>query len=383
MRREYGAPVSVGGKAEKIKIGLRTESQNEPYYVMIKNRLLQDIPEHMKRMKLGRRYAIITDSEVSELYANNLSRMLNNSGLPTEVFVFEVGEKSKTLAVCEGLMEQMSSKGFGRDSAVIAVGGGVVGDIAGLVSVLFNRGVPYVQVPTTLVAQADSSIGGKVGVNSVHGKNLYGDFKQPKVVYIDPMTLRTLDKEEYAGGLAETVKHAVIKDPKFFDYLENHTEEILRRTDYSLLHLARTNCSIKGSVVEKDPNEKGMRRVLNLGHTVGHAVEKLANFEIIHGFCVAIGTVVALRIANMEIGFPDGDLERVERLLRTFGLPTIVPAGISEDDIIKTTSLDKKAAGGQARYALPTMIGKMAKFGGSYATYVDDGVVRMAIRASR
>ena|SRR3989338_3638763 len=365
-----------------VRINLRQEEDNS-YDIIIENGLLSKIPADLKQRKLGNRFALVTDDHVSALYGQSLESQLNDAGLPTKLFAFPAGEKNKKLRICENLMNEMSSNGFGRDTAIIALGGGVVGDMSGFMAAIFNRGVPYVQVPTTLVSQADSSIGGKTGVDTEFGKNLVGQFKQPKVVYIDPLMLRTLPHTEYIGGLAETVKHGIIQDADFFDYLKNNRREVLVTSDEVLLHLARTNCRIKGNIVEKDPHEKGLRRILNLGHTIGHAVEKLSNYKLQHGHCVAIGTMPALRIAHQVTGFPSDDLAKVENLFKYFQLPVTIPENIKNEDILKVTTLDKKAAKGQARYCLPTRIGTMAEFGGQYAIYVDEGIVRHALDASR
>ncbi len=366
----------------RVRIDLVRE-EDYSYDIVIEEDLLSKIPTDLKKRNLGNRFALITDSNVSNLYGLYLEELLNTSGLQTTRFVFPAGEKRKKLRTCEDLIDKMSSGGFGRDSVVIALGGGVVGDVAGFVASVFNRGVPYVQIPTTLVSQADSSIGGKTGVDTKFGKNLVGLIKQPKIVYIDPSTLRSLAPAEYFSGLAETVKHGIIQDSDFFSYLEKNYEKVLSMTDDSLLHLTKKNCRIKGNVVEKDPYEKGFRRILNLGHTIGHAIEKLSNYNTLHGYCVSMGIMPSLRIANKITGFPLEDISRVEKLLGYFHLPTSIPFGITNNNIIKTTTVDKKAAKGRARYCLPVKIGEMAEFEGQYATYVDESVVRDALDASR
>ena len=360
---------------------MRKEDQSYP--IIIENGILNRIPQDLKERNLGERFAIITDTNVSARYGGALEYWIENAGFMVGRYVFSEGEQQKRLRICEDLVGGMSSDGFGRDTTVIALGGGVVGDMAGFIAASFNRGVPLVQIPTTLIAQADSSIGGKTGVDTEYGKNLFGAFKQPNIVYIDPLTLRTLAPIDYFSGLAETVKHGVIQDSNFFGYLEQNTAKILRMGDDALLNLAETNCRIKGNVVEADPNEKGIRRILNLGHTIGHAVETLSDYNLPHGHCVAIGMLSALRIAKETTGFPQEDLERVERLLKEFNLPTKIPSEITNDGILKLTTLDKKAAKGQARYCLPVKIGEMADFGGQYVTYVDEPLVRQALDESR
>ena len=340
-----------GIRRAELKISLK-QQEDQSYPIIIENGALPKIPADLKERGLGDRFAIITDSNVSLGYGTAFEAVMRGSGFRVRQFVFPAGEQNKRLRVCENIANEMSANGFGRDTTIIALGGGVVGDMAGFIASAFNRGVPYIQIPTTLVAQADSSIGGKTGVDTEFGKNLFGAFKQPVIVYIDPLTLRTLPAVEYSCGLAETTKHGIIQDANFFDYLEQNVERILVRDEEVLVGLAETNCRIKGNVVEIDPKEKGLRRILNLGHTVGHAIESLGAYTIPHGYCVSMGILPALRIAVEKTGFQMDEIVRVEKLLRAFSLPTKIPPSISNDDIIKMTTLDKKAAKGQARYCL-------------------------------
>jgi 3-dehydroquinate synthase len=353
------------------------------YPIIIGSGILSAISVDLKTRGIEGRLAIITDTNVLSLYGIRLESELREAGFQAKTFVFAAGEENKTLKTCEDIVNSMSAEGFGRDTTVIALGGGVVGDVAGFVASGFNRGVPCIQIPTTLVAQADSAIGGKTGVDTKFGKNLFGAFKQPKAVYIDTAMLRTLPQKEYSCGLAETVKHAVILDAGFFDYLEKGIADITGQTDDALLAVSEANCRIKKLVVEKDPEELGIRRILNFGHTVGHAIEKLGRYKIPHGYCVAIGVLVESRIASEVTGFPKGDIKRVERLLGAFGLPTKMPESIGNEEVLSAAILDKKSARGKARYALPIRIGQMAEFNGDYATYVEDSIVRNALSASR
>ncbi len=356
---------------------------DESYDVVFGLGLFPQIARDLKAQALGSRYAIITDSNVNELYGGKLKGALETEGLQTAVFSFGAGEQSKNLDVCKGVMGRMSKSGYGRDSVVIALGGGVVGDLAGLIAALFNRGIPYVQVPTTLLAMADSAIGGKTAVDTEDGKNLVGVFKQPARVYADISTLETLAERDFRSGLAETVKNAIIQDAGFFGYLQQNTDLILRRDPAALLHLAKQNCSIKGNIVEQDPHEKGLRRILNYGHTVGHAVEMLSGFGLSHGESVAIGMMAAGRIAIALGYFSLAELEQQAQLLLRFGLPIRIPVEISGESIINATAVDKKAAGGFVRYVLPASIGRINDFGGVYATPVKETVVMSALRETR
>lgn len=366
----------------KLKLNL-VRQIDESYDIVFGRDLFPEIAEDLKREDIASVYAIITDDNVRALHALNLEDALKERGLKANTFSIPVGEEYKTIDTCVKVIGQMCKFKYGRDSAIIALGGGVVGDTAGFISAIFNRGIPYIQVPTTILAQADSAVGGKTGVDTEYGKNLVGAFQQPHRVYVDVKTLETLPRNEIINGLAETIKHGIIRDHSFFDYIDNNWGCVLAKDSTTLLTIARKNCKIKGEVVEIDPHEKGLRRILNYGHTVGHAVEKLSNFLIPHGYCVSIGMMVAGRIAN-ELGyFQETDLIQQKELLSRVGLPITIPDSISDDRIIELTTLDKKAKNGQARYCLPKRIGEMHDFDGSYATYVDTEVVLSAFSKTR
>ena len=349
---------------------------DDSYRLIFGSDLFSRIADELPEIVPARKIAIITDSNVGPLYAENLQKQTGG-----EVFIFPAGEEHKTLGTCVELLTGLTEKGFGRDTAILALGGGVVGDVTGFVAGIYNRGVPYIQIPTTILAQADSSIGGKTGVDTPFGKNLVGVFKQPTRVYLDVSTLQTLPLEQVRSGLAETIKHAIIRDAGFFDYLSNTMQDLLSKDSDTLLGIALDNCRIKGQVVEIDPHEKGLRRILNYGHTAGHAIEMLSDFTLFHGYAVSIGMMVAGRIAESITGY-DGVLAQ-EELLQKAGLPTTIPDYISDDKIIQSTALDKKAKEGKARYTLPEQIGVMAVFDDAYATHVAQDVVREALQKTR
>lgn len=359
---------------------------DDSYWTVFGQNLFPKIAKDLAKRGLGSKYAIITDSNVEGLYGDALKNALESAGLEAGIFSFPAGEKSKNISVCLSLMERMRELHYGIDSAVIALGGGVVGDMAGFIAATHLRGIPCEQVPTTTLAQADSSIGGKTAVNTIDLKNSIGAFKWPAKVWIDVATLQTQkeqDKRNYVSGFAEAVKHGVIMDAAFFAYLEAHMKEILECDPKTMLYVAKQNCRIKGTVVEHDPKERGLRRILNYGHTVGHAIELQSGFELPHGECVAIGMMVAGRIAIALDYFSESELEQQERMLAKFGLPTRLPRNISDNSIIQSTMVDKKAKGGAVRYALPAGLGRMREFGGVYATPVEEGVVRSALKATR
>lgn len=377
---------------DSVGISLKREV-DESYEIMFGDGLFPQIAEDLKRSPVGSKYAIITDSNVKQLYADLLEESLKKEGLQVATFSFEAGEPNKTLYSVTEILEQMGESKYGRDSAILALGGGVVGDVAGFIGAILNRGIKTIQIPTTVLAQADSSVGGKTGVDLNCGKNLVGRIVQPEKVYIDVSTLKTLSERDYRTGLAETIKHGVIQDAEFFNYLQENIRFVLERSSESSLYIAKNNCRIKGRVVEIDPNDKGLRKILNYGHTTGHAIEQISVSKVredssvedylSHGEAVSIGMMVAGRIANSLGYFSQNDLRAQEELLIAFGLPTTIPKEISNEAIIEVTSRDKKAKAGQARYVLPTSIGKMHEFGGAYATFVDNKTVMNALQQTR
>jgi 3-dehydroquinate synthase len=360
---------------------------DDSYNVVVGANLFPQIAQELKRdFPTVSKYAIITDSNVLELYGGKLDLCLGGQGLNSKLFSFPAGEKNKNMDTVNKLLNQLGKAKYNRDSLVIALGGGVVGDTAGLVASLINRGVAYVQIPTTTIAQADSAVGGKTGVDLPSGKNLAGVIRQPQRVYVDVETLRTLDSRNYRSGLVESVKHGVIKDANFFGWIEENMEVILKKDQQALIYLAKQNTRIKGEIVEMDPDEKSLRKILNYGHTIGHAIETASRYSLLHGEAVSLGMMVEAAIARASGDFLYEDLERQNNLLRRVtGLDEIprIPQKISNDTILKLTLGDKKASGGKATYALPKRIGEMKDYGGKYSTTIDDRLVIDALNSYR
>jgi 3-dehydroquinate synthase len=304
---------------------------------------------------------IISDANVADRYAAPVADSLTQAGWTVETAVLEAGEQSKCQSVVSGLYDTLVAMHADRRTVVIAVGGGVVGDISGFVAASYARGIPFVQVPTTLLAQVDSSVGGKVGINHPQGKNLIGAFHQPLGVFIDTTTLDSLPDRDYRSGMAEVVKYGVILDEKFFTYLESHQNDVNNRDAAVLRHVVARCCQLKADVVERDEYERtGVRAVLNYGHTFAHAFETLSGYgELMHGEAVGIGMVYASRLAERR-GLIDASLtERQIALFAALGIPTVLPDSInlSIDDILERMKLDKKAIAGRLRFVLPTKIG--------------------------
>ncbi|MCF7861589.1 3-dehydroquinate synthase [Candidatus Woesearchaeota archaeon] len=335
----------------------------------------QEIIDEISQLSYNK-YALITDSNVQKLYGRTTLFSMGS------VFSFEAGEQNKKIETVLSICEKMQGEGFGRDSLIIALGGGVVGDMAGFAASIYMRGIDYIQIPTTTLAIADSSVGGKTGVDTKYGKNLLGAFKQPIAVYVYPEFCKTLPETEYLNGMAETIKHGMIADASFCDYLEVNREMILKRDVDVLGKVALSNCKIKAGVVEKDPHEKGLRRILNYGHTIGHAIEHISKFKLSHGQAVSIGMAVEGKIACMLGNLEIKSLQRQNKLLSDYGLPIVIPDEFNIDDILEIIKLDKKSKNGLARFSLPCDIGRMSKFDGEWASSAEEPIIRGAISES-
>lgn len=309
---------------------------------------------------------IITDSNVADPHAAGVIDSLSASGWSGELIELQPGEQSKSLAVISGMYDHLVESKADRQTLVVAVGGGVVGDAAGFAAATYTRGLTFVQVPTSLLAQVDSSVGGKVGVNHAEGKNLIGAFHQPLGVFIDTSTLDTLPDRDYRSGLAEVVKYGVILDARFFEYLETHVDEINTRAPAVLRELIARSCQLKADVVEQDEQERtGQRAVLNYGHTFAHAFEALMGYgELQHGEAVAIGMVYASRLAERRGLIDESATRRQIELLEALGLPTELPdsARLDSDEVLDRMMLDKKTVAGQLRFVLPTTLGRVEVF---------------------
>jgi 3-dehydroquinate synthase len=301
---------------------------------------------------------IITDANVDELYAEPVASALSEQGCEVDLLIVDPGEQSKSIDVAIELWERMLEEGTDRKSAVIAVGGGVVGDLAGFVAATFARGLAFVQVPTTLLAQVDSSVGGKVGINLPGAKNMVGSFWQPRGVLIDVAVLQSLPEREFSAGMAEVVKYGVIQDAEFFAYLERHIDAVNARDPAVLAYIVERCCRLKADVVEQDEREEtGVRAILNYGHTFCHALEAATGYEeLLHGEGVAIGMLCASRLAE-QMGRVDAALtKRQQDLLESFGLPTALPE-VSHEELIELMYHDKKVERGKLRFVLPSRLG--------------------------
>lgn len=366
---------------ESLTIKLRAEPKQ--YRIHIGYGELGKFCGAIARAKYGNRLAVITDSTVNRVYGKAVMRGLESHGADAELFTFPAGEKYKTRETKAGLEDRMFEREFGRDSAVIALGGGVVGDLAGFLAATYMRGIPVIQVPTTVIAQGDSSIGGKTGVEVPAGKNLVGVFYNPVDIYMDVKTLETLDARNYSSGLAEIIKHGLIWDRKFFEFLVRNRGAILGRKGAGygkvMAGLMKRNCAIKNAVVQADATEKNLRKILNYGHTIAHAVEPLSGYSLTHGECVSIGMACEAFLSASLGHLKWADYEEQVYALKAFGLPTEIPWKISTQEMMKAMHVDKKARKRKPQFVLLERIGKTKSFGGQSATGIEEGKLRALI----
>ncbi len=317
--------------------------------------------------KISDTFCIISDTNLSD-QAHELAAQFQKHKLVCHVLLIPAGEKSKNFAVVEKIIASLVKLKMRRDSAIIAFGGGVVGDIAGFIASIYMRGIPFVNIPTTVLAMADSSIGGKTGIDLDAGKNLVGSFYEPELLILDPTVLKTLSEREFKNGFAEIIKHAIIRDKKLFTLLEKNVKQILARNQKLLAQILKKSAAIKMAIVKADPRESiskaqstsgksNSRMLVNYGHTVGHAIEKASDYTIPHGQAVSMGMVAENRLAVERELLTEFEAERIERLLKVYGLPTKIPAQYADVSLRQYMIKDKKRVGNKLFFALPKKIG--------------------------
>lgn len=337
---------------------------DDSYYIEIGHnlidKLVNDISDGL--VPRAKKYAVITDSTVKELYADTVLEGLRSKGLKADLFVFPAGEKSKTRETKAKVEDEMLSLGYRRDCCIVAVGGGVVTDLAGFVAGTFGRGVPFINFATTLLSAADASVGGKTAVDTPLATNLIGLFNQPEKIYIDIDAWKTLPKRELSSGLAETIKHGILADSEFFCYLEKNIEKVFDCDTEVCEYIAEKNCEIKYKVVMKDEREAGLREILNLGHTVGRAIETVSDYRLLHGEAVSIGLVAEVRLAKALGLASEDDERRVTNLLERAGLPVAIPDYIDKSKLVKKLYTDKKVRDGKLRFVIQDGIGRIKEF---------------------
>ncbi len=341
-------------KTVQVNLGPRS------YNIYIGSGLLGGLGQYMKALDCGEKVLLVTNPAVSTLYGGTVIESLVDSGFNVVTGEIGDGEEYKTLATAEKLYDLAFTSGLDRNCPVVVLGGGVTGDVAGFVAATYLRGVPFIQVPTTLLAQVDSSVGGKVAVNHPKGKNIIGAFYQPSLVLADINTLGTLPSREVRTGVAEVIKYGVIWSADFFVWLEENLEALLQGDLNALAFAVRESCRIKAKVVEEDETEQDLRAILNFGHTVGHAVEALTGYtRYTHGEAVGIGMVAAARLAVFLEMISLQTANKVADMINRAGLPMKIPPELSSDDLLDCMRLDKKARAGRYVFILPIKIGKV------------------------
>lgn len=349
--------MNVGRSHSDLRETVKVSLGDRSYEITIGEGLLTEVGDALAQLGLTGNVAMIADRVVDRFYAPTVRRSLKRAGFAVRQFILPPGEGAKTLRQAGRILDELVKARFERGSVIVALGGGVVGDVAGFAASIYLRGIPFVQVPTTLVAQVDSSVGGKTGVNHVMGKNLIGTFHQPRLVLIDPLTLRTLPRREWVAGLAEVIKYGMIADEEFFTYLERRMGAILEMSSEPVARIIRRSCEIKAEVVASDERESDRRRILNYGHTIGHALESLGKYRsLVHGEAVAIGMVQEAELSH-TLGYCQRDVVARQRaIVRQAGLSDSLPA-VTGSALWGAMQRDKKVVQGRVHCVLPKAVG--------------------------
>lgn len=350
------------------------------YEIEIQSGLFNDLRTIVPVIRnLGSKVALITDQKLASLYGKALQKTLIEYDLETHLYVFEEGEIHKSRQTKDKIEDQMFAKGLGRDTCVIALGGGVVLDLAGYIASTYSRGVPLVTIPTSLLAMVDACLGGKTGINVPFGKNLIGSIYQPKKVYIDPKMLDTLPLNELRNGIVEMIKHGAIADLPFFEFLEKHADALLALNSEIVDQAIHYSCCIKKQIVEEDEREIGKRRILNFGHTIGHALEKLHGFELPHGEAIALGMLIEGYLA-VQLGYlHENELERIRKILQIYGIPLTLRMPLNVKDILEAMILDKKSINGSPRFVIINRIGSVMDFENRYCISIESSLIEKAL----
>lgn len=338
---------------EKLSLDLGINS-----YDILFEKNFGKLTEQLGKIGAPKKMLIVTDSNVAKLYGKEVEKILLDGGYEVKTHIFDAGEENKRMDTILNICGDCIAHKMDRKSMIVALGGGVVGDMAGFAAAIYMRGIRFVQIPTTLLSQSDSSVGGKTGVDFADSKNILGAFHQPKLVYINVSTLKTLPKREFVSGMGEVVKHGIIYDKEFFEYLKENSDKVKSLDSDTLIKTAKINCSIKAGVVMRDEKENGLRAVLNFGHTIGHAVESAKHFEMTHGECVGLGICAASRIAYRRKMISDAEFEEIKAVLKMYDIPVktdIDDVGFVVDFMQK----DKKKSEGKLKFVLPEKIGSV------------------------
>ncbi len=335
------------------------------YDIVIGTGILPLAGEHVHAFRFSGKVAVVSNPRVFSLYGETVSASLRDAGHDPFALLIPEGEEYKDYFWTHHLLTKLLTERLDRNSCIVALGGGVIGDITGFAASVYMRGIPFVQIPTTLLAQVDSSVGGKTGVNHALGKNMIGTFHQPRLVWIDSLTLRTLPRRELLCGIAEVIKYGVIWDESLFQFLDRNRDSILGGDPESLSWIIRRSCEIKAEVVSKDERESGLRAILNYGHTIGHALETETGYTaFLHGEAIAIGMCLEAEL-SAQLGFLQRSrVAEIAKMIESYGLPTTLPRGVDLERLLAHMALDKKAVEGELKVVLPQEVGKATIYPG-------------------
>ena len=356
VKTEIPATLEEAAQAGRVCMDVKKDGQF-CYHIYLEPDFAK-LPEAVEPLNIKeRKLCIVADSTTAELYGAELKEILKETCTYVSMFVFPAGEVNKTLNTVRDLYEHLILEKFDRKDMLVALGGGVVGDLTGFAAATYLRGIGFIQIPTTLLSQVDSSIGGKTGVDFDAYKNMVGAFHMPRLVYMNLNVLKTLPDRQFACGMGEIIKHGLIQDSDYLEKLSTYQREIREKNYAALLWMVAGSCKIKRHVVEEDPTEQGIRAWLNFGHTIGHSVEKLKDFTLCHGECVAIGCAAAAWMSWKRGLISEKEKEAAEQLLLDYQLPVRVK-GLKPEDIVKTTKMDKKMDAGKVKFVLLKKIGE-------------------------
>lgn len=335
---------------QTLLLHIKEQVRNIPIFV--ENQFWKNLKTYLHQNFSNHSIFVVSDSTVAQIYSEQIYSEIGAIPGFRDILTFPAGEEAKSRYEKERLEDQLLKHKIGRDTILIAFGGGVTGDLSGFVAATLHRGIPLIHAPTTLLAQVDSSIGGKVGINHAEGKNLIGSFYQPNAIFVNIGFLQTLPQVEFINGMAEVIKYCVILDNNLWDFIENNNKRILQRNVGILEVLIRRCIQLKLNVVEQDERETGYRSILNFGHTAGHALERLSNYKIKHGQAISIGMIIASRLSHRLLGFSEDQINRLEKTLELFGLNSSIPNNFSLDNIWETIISDKKSRQRSPRFTL-------------------------------
>lgn len=339
---------------------VRVELGQRSYTIYISDGLLNEIGDFLVPFNLSSKNILITNPTVYGLYGHKVLNSIQSKGIHCKCLLIPDGEGYKDYFWVYHIVSEMLKEGLDRKSCLFALGGGVIGDITGFCASIFMRGIPFIQIPTTLLAQVDSSVGGKTGVNHPIGKNMIGSFHQPLGVFIDTTSLNTLPNREFIAGMSEVIKYGIIWDSDFFQYLDEYKDEILNMSPSRLSHIIRRSCEIKAEVVSRDEKEKNIRAILNYGHTIGHALETETNYNVLkHGEAVAIGMCLEAKVSQLLGMIDNTTTKRITSLIYDYGLPTYIPVSIDVESLIRHMNKDKKSVAGNITMITPIKIGEV------------------------